>query len=218
MQDDYEMNQHFVGTFNIRGEKIDGELIRNESSGVTLLNLMKPLNGTFAIGNTYGNLDVITGVLNSGTTVTLFHNRCTQNFTQAFQTQQLVFVADYSIWSGSDATNGKYNELVCVLENALEWSGLSTINTNNVSEIKFKGNENENVYHWFGSKITFSTSLTCELFSTPRKEESKIIERLVVHIEAEGKQDPSYFIAIRNKITSLIPFAIKDNVNIEEQY
>ncbi|MFR7989973.1 MAG: HEPN domain-containing protein [Anaerovoracaceae bacterium] len=211
------MDRHFTGRFNIDGEEITGELIYNKESGVTLLNLVKQLIGA-PLGRSYPDLDVITGVLNSGAFVTLFHNNCTKNHTKAFQTQQLVFVADYTIWSKSDATNKKYNKLVCVLENALEWSGLSSIDTSDLSVIKFKGNENENIYHWFGAKITFSTSLKSELFSLPRKEESTVVERLVVHIETDEKKDTSYFIDVRNKVISLISFAIRDNVNIEEQY
>lgn len=216
MQDN-NIDRHFAGTFNIGGEEITGELIYNKEKGVTLLNLVKQLTDT-PVGKSYGNLGIITGVLNSGTKVTLFHNRCTQNQTQAFQTQQLVYVAEYSIWSKREATNVKYNKLECVLENALDWSGLSAVDTSDFSVIKFKGNENENVYHWFGSKITFSTSLSCELFSIPHKEESKVVERLVVSIEADEKQNASYFTAIRDKVISLISFAIKDNVNVEEQY
>lgn len=211
------MDRHFTGTFNIDGEKISGELIYNKENGVTLLNLVKQLTDV-PVGRTLSNLDVITGVLNSGTTVTLFHNRCTKNHTQLFQTQQLIFVADYSIWSKNDVTNKKYNKLECILENALEWSELSVIDTSDISVIKFKRNENENIYHWFGAKITFSTSLKCELFNLPHKEESTVVERLVVYIEADEKKEASYFIAIRNKVISLISFAIKDNVNIEEQY
>ena len=216
MQDN-NIDRHFAGTFNVGGEEISGELIYNKEKGVTLLNLVKQLTDT-PVGKSYGNLGIITGVLNSGTKVTLFHNRCTQNQTQAFQTQQLVYVAKYSIWSKREATNVKYNKLVCVLENALDWSGLSAVDTSDFSVIKFKGNENENVYHWFGSKITFSTSLSCELFGFPRKEESKVVEHLVVSIEADEKQDASYYMAIRDKVISLISFALKDNVNVEEQY
>lgn len=216
MQDN-NIDRHFAGTFIIGGEEITGELIYNKEKGVTLLNLVKQLTDT-PVGKSYGNLGIITGVLNSGTKVTLFHNRCTKNHTQAFHIQQLVYVAEYSIWSKRDATNVKYNKLECILENALDWSGLSAVDTSDFSEIKFKGSENENVYHWFGSKITFFTSLNCELFSFPRKEESKVVERLVVSIEADEKQNASYFTAIRNKVISLISFAIKDNVNVEEQY
>lgn len=217
MRDNIDIDRHYAGAFNISGEEIAGELIYNKENGVILLNLVKRLTDT-PIGSSYGNLDIITGVLNSGTTVTLFHNRCTQNQTQLFQTQHLVYAAEYSIWSKREATNVKYNKLECVLENALDWSGLSTIDTSDLSEIKFKVNENLNTYHWFGSKITFSTSLNCELFGFPRKEESMVAEHLVVSIETEEKQDTSSFIAIRNKVISLISFAIRDNVNIEEQY
>ena len=212
------MDRHFAGTFNIDGEAITGELIYNKESGVTALNLVKQLTGRSVFGKSYGNLGIITGVLNSGTTVTLFNNRCTKNHTHAFQSQQLIFVAEYSIWSKCDATNLKYNKLECVLENALDWSELSAVDASDFSVIKFKGNKNENVYHWFGSKITFYTSLNCDLFSFPRKEESKIVERLVVSIETDEKQDASYFSTIRNKVISLISFAIRDNLNIEEQY
>lgn len=211
------IDRHFAGTFNVNGEEIAGELIYNKENGVTLLNLVKQLTDD-PIGSSYPSLDVITGVLSFGTTVTLFHNRCIRNHTQAFQVQHLNFVADYSIWSKSDATNKKYNKLECVLENALEWSGFSAIDASDFSVIKFKENANEKVYYWFGAKITFSTSLKCELFSFPHKEESTVIERLVINIEADEKEEVSYFTAIRNKVISLISFAIKDNVNIEEQY
>lgn len=214
MQDN-NIDRHFAGTFNIGEEEITGELIYNKESGVTLLNLVKQLSDT-PLGKSYGNLDIITGVLNSGTIVTLFHNRCTQNQTKLFQTQQLIYVAEYSIWSKRNATNVKYNKLECVLENALDWSGLSAVDTSDLSVIKFK--VNDNVYHWFDSTITFFTSLNCELFGFPHKEESKVVERLVVSIEADEKQDTSYFTAIRNKVISLISFAIKDNVNVNEQY
>lgn len=210
-------DMHFTGRFDIGGEEISGELIYNKERGVTMLNLVKQLTD-LPLGMSYPNLDVITGVLNSGATVTLFHNRCTRNHTQAFQTQQLVFVADYAIWSKDTVKNKKYNRLECVLENALAWSGLSRIDTSDLSAIKVKGNENENTYHWFGAEIIFSTSLKNELISHPRKEEATVVERLVVHIETAEKEEASYFIDVRNKVIALISFAIKDNVNIEEQY
>lgn len=211
------VDKHFAGKFNIDGEEINGELIYNKENGVTLINLVKQLTDV-PIGRSYPNLDVITGTLNSGAFVTLFHNRCIKNHTQNFIIQRLVFVADYALWSKSDAKNKKYNKLNCILENALEWSELSRIDASDLSVIKIKGNENRNIYHWFGAKITFSTSLQCELFNFPHKEESKVVERLIVHIEADEKKEISYFIDIRNKVISLISFAIKNNVNVEEQY
>lgn len=118
----------------------------------------------------------------------------------------------------NDVINKKYDKLECILENALEWSGLSTVDASDFSTVKFNCQDNKNTYHWFGSKITFSTSLKCELFDFPHKEESTVVERLIVSIEADEKQDTSYFTAIRNKVISLISFAIKDNVNVDEQY
>lgn len=106
MQDN--MDRYFAGTFKIGEEEITGELIYNKERGITLLNLVKQLSD-IPVGKSYGNLDIITGVLYSGEIVTLFHNRCTQNQTRLFQTQQLVYVAEYSIWSKRDATNVKYN-------------------------------------------------------------------------------------------------------------
>lgn len=191
------MDRHFTGRFNIDGEEIAGELIYNKDNGVTLLNLVKPLTD-LPLGLSYPDLDVITGVLNSGTTVTLFHNHCTRNHTHAFQTQQLVFVADYAIWSKNNVRNKKYNRLECVLENALAWSGLSIIDTSDLSAIKFKGNENENTYHWFGAEITFSTSLKNELISLPRKEEATVVERLVVHIETAEKKEVELSIFVQS--------------------
>ena len=179
MQDN--IDRHFTGTFKIGEEEITGELIYNKERGTTSLNLVKQ-SLDIPVGKSYGNLDIITGVLNSGIIVTLFHNRCTQNQTLLFQTQKLVYVAEYSIWSKRNAINIKYNKLECVLENALDWSGLSAIDTSDPSVIKFKVNDNKNVYHWFDATITFHTSLNCELFGFPHKEESKVVERLVVSI------------------------------------
>lgn len=216
MQDN--MDRHFPGFFNINGEEMAGDLIYNEESGIILLNLI--VTGAFPIERNYGSLSIITGRLNSGVIVTLFHNRCVGNHTQislTHLTQQLVFVADYAIGSKGDATNVKYNKLECVLENALNWSGLSTIVTSDFSTIKIKKIDNKNEYRWFGAKITFSTSLDCELFNSPHKEESKVVERLIVSIESDEKLDALNFISIRNKIISLISFAIKNNVNIGEQ-
>lgn len=225
MQDN--MDRHFPGVFNFNGKEIAGSLIYNKESGAILLNLITEVKVTdvFPIGRSHV-LDTITGVLHSGVIVTLFHNRLLGNYPQLSRTgltQQLVFVADYAIRSEGDATNVKYNKLECVLENALNWSGLSTIEstidtrigTSDFLTIKIKKIDNKNEYHWFGAKITFS--LKCELFSLPHKEESKVVERLRVSIESDEKLDASNFISIRNKIISLISFAIKNNVNIDEQ-
>ncbi len=217
MKDTTYRDQHFTGVFKVFGEEISGELIYNEDSGVTLINLVKLLSDTIR-DKVYGTLDIITGTLNTGTKVTLFHNRCVKNHTYAFHSQHLAFIAEYAIWSNKDVTDTQYNKMVCVLENALNWSGMSAIDTSEHSVIKFIDNKNDNTYHWFGANVSFSVSLNSELTMYPRKEESKVVERLVVNIAVDEKQDTTFFISTRNKVISLISFAIKDNVNIEEQF
>ncbi len=218
MSNNFERDQYYAGTFNVLGEEISGQLIYNKSKGIILLNLIKSLSDISAFGKRYGNVDVITGELNSGTTVTLFHNHCTKNHTQGFRMQQLNYVADYMIWSRCEVINKKYNKMTCILQNALQWSGLSCLDITNDFNIKFKNSRDDNVYNWFGAKIVFSTDLESGLFSFPRDEEIKVIERLVVEIEADEKQDTTYFTAIRDKIIAFISFAIRDNVNIYKQY
>lgn len=212
-----DRDQHFAGIFNVLGEEIPGKLIYNAEKGSTLISLVKILSDTIR-DKAYGTIDIITGTLNTGEKITLFHNRCAKNTTYAFHTQHLAFFAEYAIWSRKDASSSKFNKLVCILENALNWSGMSTIDTSEYPVIKIKDNKNDNIYHWFGAKITFSISLDNELSAYPRIEESRVVERLVVNIESDEKQDPSFFAVARDKIISLISFAIRDNVNIEEQY
>ena len=211
-----DTDQHFAGTFNVFGEEIPGELIYNEENGVTLISLVKLLSDTIR-DKAYGTIEIITGTLNSGTVVTLFHNRCTKNITYVPHSQHLIFVAEYAIWSRKDATSMKYNKLECVLENALSWSGMSAIDTSEYPIIKIKYNKNDNTYYWFGANVTFSISLDNGLVAYPRVEESKVVERLVVNIETDEKHAPSFFITVRDKIISLISFAIRDNLNIEDQ-
>ena len=218
MSDNNDIDQHFAGTFNLCGEEITGEIIYNKESGALLLNLFVLLSEDHPIGKTYDNLSVITGALNSGAIVTLFQNRCIKNQTHFLQHQQLIFQTEYLVLSKRDESNKKYNKYVCILENALDWSGLSIVDTRDISAIRFKKRDNDNIYHWFGAKISFSTSFNCELFNYPHKEESKVIERLIVNIETDEKKDISFFVDVRNKIASLISFAIRDNINYDEQY
>ena len=132
-----DRDQHFAGTFTVYGEEISGELIYNEENGVTLISLVKILSETTR-DKPYGTIEIITGTLNTGTVITLFHNRCTKNTTYPFHSQHLTFVAEYAIWSSKDAINVKYNKLVCVLENAMLWSGMSVIDTSEYPVIKIK--------------------------------------------------------------------------------
>ncbi len=187
MWNDAERDCHYAGTFNVAGDDIPGEMIYNKQSGMIILSLIKQLPDSSSLGKIYGNLDIITGVLHSGTTVTLFNNRCTNNRTHAFLAQQIVYVSEYSILSNDVVLGVKYNKMVCVLENGLDWSGLSAIDVSDPLVIKIQDHIDEKTYHWFGAQISFSTALNCELMNLPRPEEAKVVERLIVKIETVEK-------------------------------
>lgn len=207
-------SRHFIGTFNVGESEISGELIYNKAKGFMLLNLTRQVDG---FGKSYGKIKYIKGKLNSGSFVTLYNNHCTKNHTQSFAYQNLHFIPKYIVFSNDDSAKHKFNKLVCIIENGVWWSGLSKIEDKSFDEIKFKHIDNP-VFKWFGTTITFSTHMENELWSFPKKEVSRVIERLSIEIESEEKKDIDFFINIRNNIISLITFAIKDNVNIDEQY
>ena len=125
MWENIEIDRHYTGVFNIFEDQISGELIYNKKNGVILLNLVKEVDSESIFGKSYGSPPIITGKLNSGAIVTLFDNRCTNNHTQAFNSQRLNFVSDRMIISNAEKTNSKYNKMVCVLKNAYQWSSFS---------------------------------------------------------------------------------------------
>ena len=212
MWENIDVDRHLLGEFQLDDECLQGEIIYNKESGLIWLKIERETHVT--MGKSYGSIPLITGKLNSGAHVTLYHNKCIKNHTKNFAYQKLIFQSDYMIFGN---TQGTYNRLTCVLENGLQWSKLSQVDTSDFQTVKFKGID-EHIYHWFHAKIKFYTTLTNELFRFPRKEVSRVIERLTVEIESEEKQDISFFVQVRDKVISLISFAIKDNINIEKQY
>ena len=137
MYENIGQDRHYTGTFTILNENITGELIYNKQNGVILLNLIKEIDSKSFWGKSYGNLPIIVGKLNSGAIVTLGNNRCTNNHTQAFSSQQLTFISEYMIWSNSERVNATYNKMVCILKNAYQWSGFSAFEETETS-IKVK--------------------------------------------------------------------------------
>ena len=218
MQDNIGIDKHFTGKFYIADEEIAGELIYNKKNGIILLNLIKTLVDPMVFGKSYKDVDIITGTLNSGAVVTLFKNKCVKNHTQAFQSQQINYVSKYLIWSKDIVAKRKFHKMRCIVENGLTWSELSRIDSSDFNCIKIKDKFDKKTFDFFGAKISFFTSLNCELFSYPIKEESKVYERLMIEIEPKNEQDPSCFISLRDKILSFISFAIRDNINVIEQY
>lgn len=97
----YNDENRYIGTFNILGEEINGEIIHNKKTGVLFLNLMKPLDEKTFMGKSYANMPVIFGKINSGAIVTLFNNKCINNHTNAGQTQRICFRCGYLIYGSA---------------------------------------------------------------------------------------------------------------------
>lgn len=157
MWEDIDIDRHFLGKFNIDGEELQGEIMYNKESGVIWLKIQREVSTQ--PGKSYGFTRLITGKLHSGALVSLYHNTCIKNHTQFFAYQEIVFRVDYMIFGKTQDT---YNQLICVLENGLQWSGLSQIDTSDFQNISFKGFE-ELECHWYNVKISFFTTIENEL-------------------------------------------------------
>ena len=68
----YNDENHYIGTFTILDEEIDGEIICNKKTGEIFLDLAKQLDEKSFMGKSYANMPVISGKINSGAFVTLF--------------------------------------------------------------------------------------------------------------------------------------------------
>lgn len=212
MQQLMDGDQHFLGLFQMEGSAFHGEIIYNKEHGEILLSIQYPTKE--GLESPRGTIPRITGQLNTGAAITLYQNVCIHNNTKLFQNQHFVFRSKYFILGEHQET---YNRLTCVLENGLNWSGLSALDLSDYSNVKLKPFDPPE-YHWFDSSIRFYTECHNELFSFPRKEVCSVAEHLVLEIDSEEKQAVYYFMQVRDKVMALISFAIKDNVNIEEQF
>ena len=215
MRNDYNRDMHYVGEFEVEGDIISGEIIYNKGNGVIVLNLNREVD---TIVSAIGKKNYIIGKLNYGQTVTLFHTRCIRNHTQNFRLQNLQFIPEYMILGKESVENKQFNKLVCIIENGMHWSGLTSIDTHDYRSIKLTPHEDNPSYQWYGATIRFSSYLKNGLLKIPKDEVSEIVERLQIEIETEDKHEIEYFLKIRDKILAMISFAIKDNINIEEQY
>lgn len=206
-----EIDRHLLGRFQINNEELSGDIIYNKERGTIFLSITKGLYRE--CGHSFSSMPSISGKLDSGAIVTLYHAACIKNHIQNFAYQKLLFHADYMVFGKK---TGLFNSLTCVLENALQWGAMSRIDTDGIDNFSFKSLEKQR-FHWFDADICFSTTLLNELGQSPRKEVARVVERLTVEIKSDQKQNVPYFMKIRDKIISLISFAIKDNVNIEKQ-
>lgn len=214
---DNKNENRYIGTFTILKEEIAGEIVHNKNTGIILLNLAKQLNEKSFIGKSYANIAVVSGRINTGAIVTLFNNKCINNHTQAGQTQRICFISDYLVWSNKSQKDTQYNKLVCTLKNAFVWSQLCVFETNDTG-IKLRAKLDERKFNWFGVKVNFSV-FSNENFCLPiDSEEKTIVQRVMLSITSEKKQTIEEFISIRDKVLAMISFAIKNNINVDEEY
>lgn len=207
----------YVGKFTILDEEIDGEIIYNKKTGIIILNLAKQLDEKTFMGKSYANMPVISGKINSGAIVTLFNNKCINNRTNVGQMQRICFKSDYLIWSSKVEKNARYNELVCILKNAFAWTQLSVFETTDIG-IKVKENADEREFSWFGVKVKFSVFSNETFWGPFNSEEKTIVQRVRLTIASEQKRTIGELISIRDNILAMISFAVKNNINVEEEY
>lgn len=212
-----DQDRHYTGVFNVEGDIISGEIIYNKGNGTILLVLEKEINEKNTLNKNYGNIHTITGKLNTGASVTLFENRCVLNHEQVFQYQTLEFISQRMIFAHQDASDATFDEMVCVLGNALSWGDLSPFQTTDDFSLKVVDKAQTVTFGWYGVKITFEPYLNNWLI-IPKEEENKIIQKLQVRIELDEKRSLKEMINVRDKIIALISFGIRDNVNVEKQY
>lgn len=209
--------RHYIGQFNILNEQIDGEIVYNTETGNIFLSLARELGEKELMGKGYAKIAVISGRTNTGAAVTLYNNRCINNHTQLGQTQSICFISDYFIMSNLPEKNNLYNGMVCTLKNAFMWSQLSVFETCS-SGIKVKEKMDELRYSWFDSEIKFSV-FSNETFSLPLDDEEKtIVQRVQMSIVSQEKKSIEDMMSIRDKVVAMISFAIKDNINVIEEY
>ena len=165
MRNDYNRDMHYVGEFEVEGDIISGEIIYNKGNGVILLNLNREVD---TIVSAIGKKNYIIGKLNYGQTVTLFHTRCIRNHTQNFRLQNLQFIPEYMILGKESVENKQFNKLVCIIENGMHWSGLTSIDTHDYRSIKLTPHEDNPSYQWYGATIRFSSYLKNGLLKIPK--------------------------------------------------
>ncbi len=207
-----DKDEYLPGEFEVYGLVLQGNIVLNRARKSVHLYIQRKQEG-FS-DHYFGYQKRIIGHLTNGTTVSMLYNHCVKNTTHAFSHQELIYRSDLLVVGNSQ---GKYDQLICILENGLHWGKMSQLNTDNFTEIKQVYCEGR-TFKWFGANVEFSTALRNSLWSSPRPEHCSVEERLQIKIQFEEKKDILDLFEIRDRIIALISFAIKDNVNIIDQF
>lgn len=213
MNQGLDYDNYYPGKFMIEGQELQGNLVINFDTNTLSIHIQREIDIPTSMHLKY--IKVISGVLATGTQVMLFNNTCVYDNVQLYSHQDLIYKSRYIVFGNSHKC---YNTLRCVIENGLQWSGTSQIDTRDPMEVKIQPVK-EVVFSLFGAKVVFSTCIEKnDLWSSMRKEECSINERLEMTIMFSDKKEIAEFIDIRDKVLSLISYAIKDNVNVLKQY
>ena len=207
-----DKDEYLPGEFEVSELSLQGNIVLNRAKKSIHLYIQRKQEG-FS-DHYFGYQKRIIGHLTNGTTVSMLFNHCVKNTIHAFSHQELIYRSDLLVVGKSQ---GKYDQLICILENGLRWGKMSQLDTENFTEIKQVYCEGR-TFKWFGANVEFSTALRNSLWTSPRPEYCNVEERLQVKIQFEEKKDILDLFEIRDRIIALISFAIKDNVNIIDQY
>lgn len=207
-----DKDEYLPGEFEVSGLTLQGNIVLNRENKTIHLYIQRRQEA-FS-DHCFGYQDKIIGHLTNGTTVSLLYNNCVKNTIHAFSHQEIIYRSDFLVIGNSQ---GEYDQLICILENALHWGKMSQLDTPQITEIKQVYCE-ERTFKWFGAMVEFSTVIRNNLWALPRPENCKVEERLQVKIQLEEKKDILELLEIRDRIVALISFAIKDNVNVIAQF
>lgn len=213
-----KIDSHYVGTFNIEGKQYQGEIVHNIQNGTILLSIKFKIDSFEKIRErNFPNPDIIVGTLTTGIVVNLYNNKLVKNYTHNLEYHEIQYLVESMVWTYNDLSSHRFDKMVCELDNGLEWSNLSRIEPTGFNNILIHDSDSI-TFFWYNAKIEFSTTIKNELARLPRDEICEVSERLVVAIKSDEKQDNKYFTDIRDKLLSMISFAIQDNINIHKQY
>lgn len=207
-----DRDDYLTGEFEIGNLTLHGNILINSGKKALLLCIQRKVDDVGYQAFPY--CETIEGRLTNGAIVALFFCNCVKNTTYPFSHQDIVYRAEFLVFG---TTEKNFDQIDCVVENALLWSELTQLNTSSLIEIKQQYCEGRTL-HWFDSEVSFSTVLKNELNTIPRHEVCTVEERLAFSIRFDEKKNISDFIKIRDNVMSMISFAIKDNVNITDQF
>lgn len=204
----------WLGKFHLYDEEISGELSYENDTGCIVLVLSKKLDESEFFGKRYSSIEIIRGESAIGQKITLINNKCIHNETRFPQSQVIAFSSELVLFSNNYTDDTLFNEYSCTLINAFEWSGLKVFEVDE-NGLRLNKRQNKKEYRWFGATVEFSVFANECFIGNFDYEEKNICQRVKLSIKTAKKKPIDYFIGVKDKVTSLISFAMANNVNVE---